>query len=96
MWHATLRFSLDKDTASATRNAMAKILKPAGFTNTKTGTWEAYAMNSCTLAASVADALKLAEQSGKLDHLWTHIEQLSLRQKSKLLRAAKAIQPPAV
>jgi hypothetical protein len=36
-------------------------------------------------------AAEIAEQSGKLDHYWTHVEKISLRRRSSLLGAAREL-----
>ena len=91
MWRATIRFSLDKDTQSQTRNVMANLLKKAAFKNVKTGTWEAYSLDSGSLSDAIGQSLSAAEKSGKLDHYWVHIEKLSLRQQTRLIAASKRI-----
>ncbi|MEK6638383.1 MAG: hypothetical protein AABY88_09905 [Pseudomonadota bacterium] len=87
MWRATVRFSLDKDTASTTRNKVAPYLKKAGFQNTKTGTWEAFSQNSLDVTKAILDTLKEIEDSQKMDHVWIHIEKLNDIQQKRLSKA---------
>jgi hypothetical protein len=91
MFRATFRFSLDKDTQSKIRNQMADRLKQAGFSNVKTGTWEAFSVHTRSLVDALSQATEIAERSGKLDHYWTHVEKISLRQRTSLLKAAKEL-----
>jgi hypothetical protein len=94
MWRATIRFSLDKDHQSKIRNTIEPILKQAGFGNVKTGTWEVFSRDSKNLAQATAETLAKIESSGKMDHFWVHIEKLSERQKTRLLKAAKLLSTP--
>ena len=70
---------------------MAATLKAAGFSNIKTGTWEAYSADSADLVSTMHKALEIAETSNLLDHYWSHIDKLSLRQATKVLAAAKLL-----
>lgn len=91
LYRITMRFSLDRDSGSKIRNTIVPKLKKVGFENIKTGTWEVYSENSQGICDAVAEALKIAEQSGKLDHYWLHVEKLSLRQATKILKAAESL-----
>jgi hypothetical protein len=87
MWLASLRFSLDKDTGSKTRNKVVPILKNAGFQNTKTGTWEASSNQKNILTQSILLTLTEIENNDKLDHVWIYIEKLNDKQTKRLTKA---------
>ena len=94
MWRATIRFSLNADTNSKVRGRVVTCLKPAGFRNVDTGTWETFSKNSGGLTSALTAALSVIEQSGLLDHYWLHVERLSVRQQTSLLRGAKLLAGP--
>jgi hypothetical protein len=92
VWRATIRFSLNDDTNSKTRGRVVACLKPAGFRNVDTGTWEAFSRDSGGVTSALSAALAVIERSGLLDHYWVHVEKLSTRQQTSLLRGARLVQ----
>jgi hypothetical protein len=94
MWRATIRFSLDGDVNSKVRGRVVACLKPAGFRNVDTGTWEMFSRDSKNITSALAAAIAVIETSGLLDHYWLHVEKLSTRQQTSLLRGARLLGTP--
>ena len=76
-----LRFSLNNDTRSAVRNDVADFLQIGGFSNTKTGTWEA--AGTPAAMAAVGTALNMlanpaqisgADPAVATDHIWFYVD----------------------
>lgn len=84
-WRAILRFSLNRDTNSALRNAIAAELRRRNFRRTKTGTWECDDLDSPELAMRAIREVTRRIQNPQgvsgtnprviLDHLWVYVDQ---------------------
>lgn len=82
-WRVIIRFSLNNDTTSARRNAVASLLQANGINRTATGTWESAAIPEAQAAQCIADVLtQLANPTGvggvnpaaQLDHVWVYMD----------------------
>ena len=84
-WRVILRFSLNRDTNSALRNAIATELSDRGFQRTKTGTWESGDLDTPNLALrAIREVTRRIENPRRfvgnhsrviLDHLWVYCDQ---------------------
>jgi hypothetical protein len=83
-WRVILRFSLNGDTGSPLRNAIAAELGKRGFERTKTGTWERDDFDSPTEAMrAIREVTRRLETPRKygggsraiMDHLWVYADQ---------------------
>lgn len=88
-YRVIVRFSLNQDTASAIRNAIANRLTASGIMNTKTGTWESQAMTLIDAAECLNSALHIlalpttvsgSDPEFHLDHLWIYIDKAASQQ----------------
>jgi len=82
-WRAIVRISLNKDSNSALRNAVAATLTKAGFERTKTGTWEIETSDEAALLRAIRTATRQVQDPTRvsgvsknvvLDHLWVYID----------------------
>ena len=82
MYSVTIRFSINSDKNSSTRNNSAKTLSAVGFTNTGTGTWNSAAMTDTQAAAAIVAVANIlgntssTNPGSKLDHYWINVDRL--------------------
>lgn len=83
-WRVIVRISLNNDSGSAVRNAVAPLLQGCGLQNTRTGIWESPAAGESQVAQHLQQVLALLSQAAAapganpavaLDHLWLYIDQ---------------------
>lgn len=82
-WRVIIRWSFDKDIASAMRNNLDALLGQCGISRTTTGTWECPATDSKQAAEKIGETLKRiadtslvsgVDPSFALDHIWVYID----------------------
>lgn len=83
-WRVILRFSLNQDTNSALRNAIAEELTERGFRRTKTGTWSDELESPDLALRAIWEVTRRLQKPQKfvgrnsrviLDHLWVYVDQ---------------------
>ena len=84
-YRSIIRLSYDGDTGSKTRNTFVPILKKAGFTNPKTGTWESPSCDIVTIhnqlkiiMEELANLTADEDSTFILDHIWIYIDKIVL------------------
>lgn len=82
MYRITIRFSINSDQNSLTRNNAANALQASGFMNTGTGTWNSGPLTETQVAAAINAVTNILGNTStnnpgsQLDHYWVNVDRL--------------------
>lgn len=83
MYSVTIRFSINSDKNSYTRNSAANTLTGYGFTNTGTGTWNSVPLTEIQAATAIIAVTNILgntsnnNSGAQLDHYWINVDRLA-------------------